>query len=82
MRNLESNKSQLSVIFDVIGTPSEQDLSCVDQITANLLLRLVPKQPKASCCYVDTTLFPHDGYIHFRTSSVCFRPQAATAWNY
>lgn len=51
VRNLENPKSQLSVIFDVIGTPSEQDLTCVDSATARLLLQLQPKIPKVGQPY-------------------------------
>jgi hypothetical protein len=41
-----NNKSQLNVIFDVIGTPTERDLSHVEAPMAQVLRRLEGKTGK------------------------------------
>ncbi|KAJ1442341.1 kinase-like domain-containing protein [Ochromonadaceae sp. CCMP2298] len=40
------NRSQLSLIFDVIGTPPREDLNSLDPITSHVLAHLRPKEPK------------------------------------
>lgn len=40
------NRSQLNVIFEVMGTPSEEDLTHVDDSTALLLKNLVQRPGK------------------------------------
>ncbi len=44
-----SHRSQLSVIFDVIGTPTLLDLDFLDEKTAALLRDIEPRHPKVSC---------------------------------
>jgi len=43
MESYQNNKSQLNVIFEVIGTPSELDLAHLDSETATILRGLLPK---------------------------------------
>jgi hypothetical protein len=45
-RSLGKNRSQLSVIFDVIGTPQLDDLPHLDENTAALLSNLAPRTPQ------------------------------------
>lgn len=43
-----NNRSQLNIIFDILGTPSDSDLSHLDTRTANVLRRLQPRAGKVS----------------------------------
>mmetsp|Transcript_27541 Transcript_27541/g.60979 ORF Transcript_27541/g.60979 Transcript_27541/m.60979 type:complete len:359 (+) Transcript_27541:1-1077(+) len=45
-RSFARNRSQLSLIFDVIGTPPREDLNSLDPITSHVLAHLRPKEPK------------------------------------
>jgi hypothetical protein len=45
------NRSQLSVIFDVIGTPQLDDLPHLDENTAALLSNLAPRTPQVCTMY-------------------------------
>ena len=40
------SKSQLSVIFEVLGTPSDEELSYLDERTAGILKRLKKRPTK------------------------------------
>ena len=44
--NTGKNRSQLSVIFEVIGTPQVEDLPHLDENTAALLSNLPAKTPQ------------------------------------
>jgi hypothetical protein len=46
MESYHNNRSQLNVIFEVIGTPSESDLAHLDKRTADILRSLPAKLGK------------------------------------
>lgn len=46
VESFKNNRSQLNIIFDVLGTLSEEDLAHLDQRTADILRGLNTKEPK------------------------------------
>ncbi len=45
MRGFENKKSQLGIIFEVLGTPTDKDLEFMDKKTVQLLHLLPRKVP-------------------------------------
>lgn len=44
VESYNNHRSQLNVIFDILGTPTEEDLSHLDKRTADILRSLAPKE--------------------------------------
>lgn len=51
-----AERSQLNVIFDILGTPSEEDLSYLDQETAKAI-RSMPRKSGLVICFFFSFLF-------------------------
>ncbi len=44
VESYNNHRSQLNIIFDILGTPSEEDLAHLDKRTADILRSLPPKE--------------------------------------
>jgi hypothetical protein len=71
--NYFNSKSQLNTIFDVIGIPSEEDLSFLDPLTADKIRSLPRKGPKVchlvsfvSCLFTLFSGFPRVSLLFCR----------------
>lgn len=51
MRKYQNQKSQLNLIFDMIGTPEPSDLAFLDDRTRAMLLAIDKKPRKVSTCH-------------------------------
>lgn len=66
--NFAGNRSQLNIIFDIIGTPSEEDLTYLDSQLALTLRALHAKQAKDLAI-----LYPNAGPLAIDLLSKCLR---------
>ena len=48
VESYQNHRSQLNVIFDILGTPSEEDLAHLDKRTADILRSVPHKEPLVS----------------------------------